>query len=137
MTSKKYLKPSEALKRHQIKLTRIDIKQKHLNSGADLGGGGVQTSCTILRYPFLVINPKIFSKAPIYTSFEEGARAAKTRFFGQHFPKSAKNAFFGLFFQNFSSGAENLAKIVIKQCSGRARKINLDDQKKMSTKFFF
>ena len=30
-----------------------------------------------------------------------GARQKKRNFFGQNSPKSAKNAFFGLFFQNF------------------------------------
>ena len=78
-------------------------------TGADLGGGGGggkgrtpflrdSTSahpkvplCTILRYQFLVTDPKKFVKgplAPIYTNFE-GARAEKTQFFGQIFPKSA------------------------------------------------
>ena len=45
---------------------------------------------TILRYPFLVMDPKNFLKAlpaPIYTSFEGGARAEKTQFFGQNFSK--------------------------------------------------
>ena len=41
----------------------------------------------------MVTDPKIFLKAPvapmIYTNFEGGARAKKTRFFGQNFPKSA------------------------------------------------
>ena len=43
--------------------------------------------------------PKIFLKAPlapIYINFEGGARAEKTRFFGQHFPKNAKKRFFFL-----------------------------------------
>ena len=43
--------------------------------------------CTILRYPFLVMDPKNFLKA--CTKFEGGARAEKAQFFGQNFPKSA------------------------------------------------
>ena len=46
-----------------------------------------------------------------------------------------KNAFFGLFFQNFACGAKNLAKIGTKRCFGRARKINLVDLKKRPSKF--
>ena len=48
--------------------------------------------CATLRYPFLVTDPKILLKAasaPIYTNFEKGARAEKTRLFGKNFPKSA------------------------------------------------
>ena len=56
----------------------------------------------ILKYPFLVTDPKNFLKqapwAPKYISFEGGARAEKAQFFGQHFQKVPKNAFFGLFF---------------------------------------
>ena len=39
--------------------------------------------CTILRYPYLVTDPKIFLKAPwtpIYTNFEGRARAKKHDF---------------------------------------------------------
>ena len=39
------------------------------------------------------------------------------------------NAFFGLFFQKFACGAQILAKIGIKQCFKRTRKINLVDLK--------
>ena len=88
---------------------------------------------------FLATDPKIFLKAPlapIYTNFEGGARAKKTQFFGQNFPKSPKNAFFGLFFQNFACGAKIFAKTGTKLCVGRARKINsVDLTKKRSTKF--
>ena len=55
-------------------------------------GGRPPPLCTILRYPFLVRDRKIFLKAPsapIYTNFEGGARAEKMRCFGQHFAKSA------------------------------------------------
>ena len=38
--------------------------------------------------------------------------------------KAKKTPFFGLFFQNFASGAEILAKTGTKQCFGRARKFN-------------
>ena len=59
--------------------------------------------CTILRYPYLVTDLKIFLKvlsAPIYTDFERGARAKKTRFFGQNCPKKPKNAFWPVFIKN-------------------------------------
>ena len=49
---------------------------------------------------FWLTDLKIFLMAPIYTNFEGGARAEKTRFFGQHFPKMPKNAFFRLFSKN-------------------------------------
>ena len=48
--------------------------------------------CTILRYAFLMTDPKVFLKAPwapIYINFEGGARAEKTRLFGKNLPKSA------------------------------------------------
>ena len=83
-----------------------------ISTPADIGGGGGGRTyafpsglqgfdplptqrvplCTILRYPFLVMDPKIFLKAPLealYTNFEEGVRAEKTLFFGQHFPRIA------------------------------------------------
>ena len=52
------------------------------------GGGGGLLFCTILKYPFLVANPKNVSKAPlapISTYFEEEVRAEETRFFGHYF----------------------------------------------------
>ena len=53
-------------------------------------------------------------------------RAPKNRNFSvKIFQKVPKNAFYGLFFQNFAYGAENLPKIGTKQCFGRAGKINL------------
>ena len=58
--------------------------------------------------------------APIYTNFEGGARAKKTQL-GQIFPQSAKNACFGLLFQNFACGAETLPKTGTKLCVGRAQ----------------
>ena len=45
-----------------------------------------------LRNPFLLTDPNTFlkaSSAPTYTNFEGEARAEKTQFFGQNFPKSA------------------------------------------------
>ena len=91
--------------------------------------------CTILRYPFLVMDPKIFLQPPMYTYFEGGERAEKTQFFGQNFFKKCLKTPFLAFFQNFACGAENLSKIGTKQCLGRARKINLVDLKKRSTIF--
>ena len=64
--------------------------------------------CTILRYPFLVSDPKNFLKAPltpIYTNFEGAAR-----FLVHIFQKVSKNACFWLFFQNYAIGAENLTE---------------------------
>ena len=50
-----------------------------------------------------------------------------------------KNAFFGLFFQNFACGAENVAKTGFFSAffggGGGARKINLVNLRKRSTKF--
>ena len=63
--------------------------------------------CTILRYPFLVTEAKIFLKAPlapIYFNFEVGSVKI--------FQKVSKTPFFGLFFQNFACGADILAKTV-------------------------
>ena len=85
---------------------------------------------TFSEIHFWLTDPKIFLKAPlapIYTNFE-GERAPKKR----NFSKSAQKRLFRLFFQKFACGAENFAKIGIKQCFGRARKINLVDLKKMS-----
>ena len=100
--------------------------QKFIN----LGRGGFDPLPTqrvplyiILRYLFLVTYPKTFSKgafeAKIYTTI---------------FQKKPINVFFGLFFQNFACGAENLAKTGSFWCFGRARKINLVGLKKRSTK---
>ena len=47
-------------------------------------------------------DPKNFLKAPlapIFTSFEGGARAKKRNFLFKIFQKVPKNAFFGLFFK--------------------------------------
>ena len=74
----------------------------------DLGGGGGghpssglrSPLCTVLRYPYLAMDPKIFleaPRAPVYTNFEGGARAEKTRFYGRNFPKSAQKRLFGFF----------------------------------------
>ena len=72
------------------------------------------TICTILRYLFLVMDPKIFLKtpsAPTYTNFEGGARAEKKNFFlVQIFKMVPKNGIFDLLFQNFASGAEILVQ---------------------------
>ena len=38
--------------------------------------------------------------SPKYANFEGGARRKKRDFFGQHFPKVRKNAFFHCFFKN-------------------------------------
>ena len=55
-------------------------------------------------------DPKIFLKAPlspIFTNSEGGAIEKLVKFF----QKLPKNAFFGLIFQNFVCGAENLVKM--------------------------
>ena len=49
---------------------------------------------TILKYPFLVADPKKFLKAPlapIYTKFEGERALKKNAFFGEKFPKFFKN----------------------------------------------
>ena len=49
----------------------------------------------------------------IYTVFKGDARAEKTQFFGQNFPKSEKSAqkrLLGLFLQNFACGAKNFGQ---------------------------
>ena len=58
---------------------------------------------------FLVTDPKIFLKAPIYTNIEGGARAEKTQFFFKIFQKVPKTVFFSLFILNYACGAEILA----------------------------
>ena len=47
---------------------------------------------------------------PIYTNFEGERGPKKRNFLVKIFQKVPKNAFFGLFFQIFACGAENLAK---------------------------
>ena len=47
--------------------------------------------------------------------------------------KVPQNAFFDLLFQNFACGVQNLDKTGCSGCSGRARKINLNDLKKVET----
>ena len=105
----------ESLEKNEFCIAR---KNYILKGGVDLGGGGRAYAspsgirppadpkgplCAILRYPYLMTDtPKSFlkaPKAPIYTNFERGMRAEKTRFFGRSFPKiTALNASFGLFF---------------------------------------
>ena len=79
------------------------------------------------------MDPKNFPKAPlapVYFNLEGSERQKTAIFWSTLSKKVPKNAFFGLFFQNFARGAENLAKIGTKQCFGRARKINMVDFKK-------
>ena len=95
---------------------------------------------TFSEIHFWPTDPKIFLKAPlapIYTNFE-GERAPKKKriFLSNFFKNCPKTAFFTLFFQKLACGAENLAKVGAKQCFGRARKINLVDLKKRSSKFW-
>ena len=90
--------------------------------------------CTILRYPFLMTDPKIFLNAPLapmYTNFE-GESAPKTRnFLVKIFQKLPKNAFLDRCFKKCGS----VAKTGCFYCIGRARKINLDDLKKFNKIF--
>ena len=88
----------------------------HSNSGEDVEGGGwggrffsegfdslpTQTVplCTILRYPFLVTDPKTFLKAPRrqYILILRGERAPKKRdFLFEIIEKVPKNVFFGVY----------------------------------------
>ena len=78
--------------------------------------------CTILRYPFLVTDPKNFLRtplAPIYFNFEWGTRAKKKALFLVTFKK---NNYFLACFSSFL-------------LFGMAQKINLIDLK-FSTKLF-
>ena len=56
--------------------------------------------CTILRYPFLVTDPKIFLKEPIYTYFK-GERAPKKRVFLSKFYRSCLRTPFWPVFSKF------------------------------------
>ena len=66
---------------------------------------------TILRYPFLVTDPKNFLMvplAPINTDFEGGARAEKTQFFWSKFSKNcSKMPFLACLFK-FLPAAQNI-----------------------------
>ena len=142
---------------HLVEISRVTNHSKYRQlrdtyTVADLGGGSGRrpqrpllsdstpcrpkgsTLCTILRYPFLAEFITFLKVSPIYTNFEGGARAEKTRFFGQNFQKVPKNSFFGLFFKKFVCDAESLIKLRSLKCFGRAQKINLVDLKKRSTK---
>ena len=64
--------------------------------------------CTILRYLFLVTDPKTFRKAPVYTNFV-GERA-KNAIFWSKFSKKCLKTSSGLFSQIFACGAEIFTK---------------------------
>ena len=86
----------------------------HNGPGEDffLGGGG-SPLCNILKYPFLVTDPKNFLKvpwAPIYTIFEGGAQAKKKRDFSVNIFKKCLKRFFGLFFQNLPAAQKVWSK---------------------------
>ena len=73
--------------------------------------------------------------APIHTNFEKWARAEKTRFFGQNFPKkSLKTPFLACFFFNFGCSAENLAKTVF-LVLWQSSESQFSRPKKITTKF--
>ena len=66
--------------------------------------------CTILRYPFLMIDPQNYDGRPIYTNFEGECAEKKRNFSVNFFQKVPKNAFFGLFLSKltkFSKVNEN------------------------------
>ena len=97
-----------------------------------------------LRNPFLVTDPKIFLKAPsapIYSIFEGGARAEKTRFFCQHFSKSAQKRLFLTVFSKIClrrrKFSQNRGKTVLSESSknqfGRPKKI----KGRQNFRFFF
>ena len=124
------------------------------SSGADLRGGGgegtplpsgIQPPADPKGPPFVLFwdthfwwRTLIFLKAslaPIYTNFEGGARAEKTRFFEKkNFQKVPKNAFFGLFFFKILSAAQKFwPKQGLFGAFGELRK-QFDRPKKRSTK---
>ena len=113
--------------------------------GGGGGGGGADAPfprgfdpLPTQRVPPLGLFKKCISGRPFeqYILILRGERAPKKRdFLVKIFQKVTKNAFFGLFFQSFDCGAENLAETGSKPGLGRARKIISVDLKKRSTKF--
>ena len=69
--------------------------------------------CIVLRYPFLVTDPSNFINAPCkYILILRGeCPPKKTRFFGQHFPKSALRRPFWPAFQILRARAINLVDL--------------------------
>ena len=91
--------------------------------------------CIILRYPFLVTDPKMFLKAPLrqYILILSGsARRKNAIFFGKNFQKSP--LFWPIFFHNFACGAEISAKTGSLFCFGSSEN-QFGRPKKMSTNF--
>ena len=65
------------------------------------GFNPVPTLCTILRFSFLVTDPKNFLQTPSvskYTNFEGGGRDEKNTIFWSTFSKKCLKTPFGLFF---------------------------------------
>ena len=122
----------------KLRMSPTDWFFKKIMNDLILNSANLWRKCNL--FSNYTTDPKIFLRAPwapILTIFWGGARAKKTRFFCQNFSKSApKTAFLYTVFQKFACYAENFAKIVAKQCFGRARKINLVDLKKKLSKFF-
>ena len=114
--------------------------------GAGFGGHSVPPfsrfrPLSIQRFPllyyfeisFFVMDPKIFLKAPLaltYTNFDGGVPAKKNAVI-----LVIVFAYFGLFFKNFSCGAEILAKTGTFGSFERSRKINLVDLIKVDNNF--
>ena len=97
--------------------------------------------CTILRCPFLAMDPKKFLKmpwAPIYTSFWGRARQKNAIFWSKHFKKCLKTPFWHVF-KNFACGTkqcgtkQNWDKAVLGKSS--KNQFDLGRPKKRSTKF--
>ena len=102
-----------------MKLIRKKLNCHHVNHKSGFVWGGMDAPlrdstpcrtrgsplCTILRYAFLVTDPKNVRKllTPIYILVFRGERAPKKRDFWSKFRQNAvfgQNAFFGLFFKN-------------------------------------
>ena len=77
--------------------------------------------CTILRYPFLVMDPKNFLW-PMYFNFEGGARAEKTRIFGQNISKKCLKRLFGLLFSKFCLRRKNYGQNSLFSAAGELGK---------------
>ena len=103
---------------------RADTTKHRADTVDDLGGrwgvrplSGIRPPADPKGPPFALFSDihfwltdlKIFLMAPIYTNFEGGARAEKTRFFSQNFPKMPKNAF-RLFSKNSPAAQKNWSK---------------------------
>ena len=95
--------------------------------------------CTILRYPFLVMDLKNFLKAPLasmYTNFEEGsARRKQNAIFWSKFPKKCLKTLFLACFSKFCLQRRKFGQNRDKTVLWESSKNQFGRPKKRSTKF--